>query len=104
LHQSSINTEEYMAKPATSFKPVKPVKAARGRTARTRPSVGDEARSAVKPAFPVEQRTEASRPISGGGGGKHRGDRRDMSKTYTGSERHAARGNTPRKDVKTRKR
>ena len=37
-------------------------------------------------------------------GGKNRGDRRDMSPTYTGNAKHAARGNTPRRDVKTRAR
>jgi hypothetical protein len=48
-------------------------------------------------------RTEASRPVSSGTG-KQRGDRRDMSPTYTNNSKHAARGNTPRKDVKTRSR
>ena len=38
------------------------------------------------------------------GGGKGRGDRRDSSPTYTTNVKHAARGNTPRRDVKTRKR
>ena len=37
-------------------------------------------------------------------GGKNRGDRRDMSPTYTTNTKHAARGNTPRRDVKTRAR
>ena len=37
-------------------------------------------------------------------GGKNRGDRRDTSPTYTGNARHASRGNTPRRDVSTRKR
>ena len=55
------------------------------------------------PNFPITTRVEANRPVSAGAG-KHRGDRRDMSKTYTGSERHAARGNNARADVKTRKR
>jgi hypothetical protein len=35
---------------------------------------------------------------------KHRGDRRDMSKTYTNNRRHAAHANNPRPDVSTRKR
>jgi len=55
----------------------------------------------------LQKRTEASRPIgkaSSKGAGKGRGDRRDMSKTYSGKVRHAARGNTPRADVSTRKR
>ena len=56
-----------------------------------------------KPNAPQELRTEANRPISAGGG-KKRGDRRDMSKTYTGNAKHKARGNNPRVDVKTRKR
>jgi hypothetical protein len=45
---------------------------------------------------------EATRP-QGPGGTKHRGDRRDMNKVYTGNMKHAARGNTPRKNVATRK-
>ena len=48
-----------------------------------------------------EQKTSVNRPVSAG---DHRGDRRDMSPTYTGNAKHKARGNTPRKDVKTRKR
>jgi len=57
----------------------------------------------TKPNVPEEMRTETNRPVTAGGG-KHRGDRRDMSKTYTGNTKHRARGNTPRTDVKTRKR
>ena len=37
-------------------------------------------------------------------GGSNRGDRRDMSPTYTGNVKHAARGNTARRDVSTRAR
>lgn len=37
-------------------------------------------------------------------GGKNRGDRRDMSPTYTTTRKHSSRGNTPRRDVKTRAR
>ena len=37
-------------------------------------------------------------------GGKNRGDRRDTNPTYTTNVRHSSRGNTPRVDVKTRKR
>jgi len=55
------------------------------------------------PRLPIEERNSASRPTSSGGG-KHRGDRRDMSKTYSGTSRHASRGSDPRPDVKTRKR
>lgn len=49
----------------------------------------------------IERKTQQNRAVDSG---SHRGDRRDMSKTYTGNTRHAARGNTPRKDVKTRAR
>jgi len=55
-----------------------------------------------RPNLPQEQRSEANRP-TGSGVGKHRGDRRDMNKAYTGNQRHAARGNTPRVNVATRK-
>jgi hypothetical protein len=75
----------------------------RGRTAKTtRP----DANSPEPTEGKVEQEriTEANRAMGAGGGGKRRGDRRDMSPTYTGNARHAARGNNPRKDVKTRKR
>jgi len=81
----------------------------RGRTAISgRPNTremgrGDSGPTATEPFTPQELRREASRPISPGGG-KHRGDRRDTSPTYTGNEKHSARGNMPRKDVKTRKR
>ncbi len=77
-----------------------PTAKARGRTAKTiefDPDVTN--RGALK----LEKRTNTNRP-TGSGGGKNRGDRRDMSPTYTGSARHSARGNTPRVDVKTRKR
>jgi hypothetical protein len=57
----------------------------------------------TKPNVPEEQRTETNRPVTAGAG-RHRGDRRDMSKTYSGTTRHAARGSTPRVDVSTRKR
>jgi hypothetical protein len=46
-----------------------------------------------------ERKTQKTRGQDSG-----RGDRRDMSKTYSGNAKHAARGNTPRKDVKTRAR
>ena len=55
------------------------------------------------PRLPIEEQNDVSRPISSGGG-KHRGDRRDMSKTYSGTSRHASRGANQRPDVKTRKR
>ncbi len=57
----------------------------------------------TKPHTPQEVKMDTTRPVSAGAG-KHRGDRRDMSKTYTGSEKHAARGNSARKDVSTRAR
>lgn len=57
----------------------------------------------TKPNTPQQAKADATRPVTAGAG-KHRGDRRDMSKTYTGSEKHAARGSNPRKDVKTRAR
>jgi hypothetical protein len=70
----------------------------RGRTNIT----GQNPASPTTPHTPQEVRAEANRPVSSGG--KHRGDRRDMSPTYTGNAKHAARGNNPRKDVKTRAR
>lgn len=56
----------------------------------------------TKPNVPEVLRVEASRPQSPGV--KHRGDRRDMSKAYTGNTRHPSRGSNPRVDVKTRAR
>jgi hypothetical protein len=78
----------------------------RGRTSITESIVGrgpgkDMGPNPKKPNVPEEMRAEANRPVTAGGG-KHRGDRRDMSKTYSGNQKHAARGNTPRADVKTR--
>ena len=80
-----------------------PTPKARGRTAKTiefDPNVNSEGN--VK----LTKRTEANRPTgkSSTRGGKNRGDRRDMSQTYTGNAKHASRGNTPRRDVSTRKR
>ena len=43
------------------------------------------------PRLPVEEQNDTTRPISSGGG-KHRGDLRDMSKTYSDTSRHASRG------------
>jgi len=56
----------------------------------------------TKPRSQQERRAETTRPVSAGTG-RHRGDRRDMNKTYTGNTRHSARGNTPRANVATRK-
>jgi hypothetical protein len=80
-----------------------PTAKARGRTTKTiefDPNVNSEGH--VK----LTKRTEANRPTgkSSTRGGKNRGDRRDMSPSYTGNARHASRGNTPRRDVSTRKR
>ena len=61
---------------------------------------------AGKPTHPDthnQQLNDVSRGQSPGGGGKHRGDRRDMHKTYTGNARQSARGGTGRKNVNTRK-
>lgn len=63
---------------------------------------GDIGPKATKPNVPDVMRAEANRPVSSGV--KHRGDRRDMSKAYTGNAKHSARGNNPRKDVSTRAR
>ena len=68
-------------------------------------SIGDvSGPSATKPNVPQEMRADANRAGPGKHGNKHRGDRRDMSPTYTGHAKHAARGNNPRKDVSTRAR
>ena len=60
--------------------------------------------SPTRPNVPQEMRADANRAGPGKHGNKHRGDRRDMSPTYTGNAKHAARGNNPRKDVSTRAR
>jgi hypothetical protein len=80
-----------------------PTAKARGRAAKT---IAYDPEITQKGALDLEKRTETSRPTgkSSRRGGKNRGDRRDMSPTYTGNAKHAARGNTPRADVKTRKR
>lgn len=54
------------------------------------------------PDVPISRRSGTNRPVKAGTG-KHRGDRRDMNKAYTGNQKHAARGNTPRVNVSTRK-
>lgn len=58
--------------------------------------------SPTSPNLPISLRVEATRPVNAGGG-KHRGDRRDTSRTYSGNVRHSSRGGNPRPDVKTRK-
>ena len=75
---------------------------ARGRTNITSMG-GDVGPRKTNPMTPQEVRREATRPVSAGGG-KHRGDRRDMNKLYTNNAKHAARGSNPRPDVSTRKR
>jgi hypothetical protein len=73
----------------------------RGRTSITH----EDAFSPTHPSTPLEKMTEVNRPVTASGNGnKHRGDRRDTSKYYSGNSSHRARGNTPRRDVKTRKR
>jgi len=64
---------------------------------------GDLGPKSTNPHTPQELRREVNRPQSPGGG-KHRGDRRDMNKLYTNNAKHSARGNNPRPDVSTRKR
>ena len=76
----------------------------RGRIAKT---TNPDQNSPTPTEGKVEQEriTEAARAMgAGGGGGKRRGDRRDMSRLYTNNTKHSARGNTPRADVKTRRR
>ena len=77
-----------------------PTQKARGRTAKT---IEFDPEITNRGALELEKRTDSNRP-TGSGGGKNRGDRRDTNRTYTGNARHAARGNTPRVDVSTRKR
>lgn len=47
---------------------------------------GNQTAIGNKSALQLDKRTDSSRPISAGGG-KNRGDRRDMNKTYTGNNR-----------------
>ena len=75
---------------------------ARGRTTITGMG-GDLGPNKTNPMTPQEVRRDANRPVNAGAG-KHRGDRRDMSKLYTNNAKHSARGNNPRPDVSTRKR
>ena len=48
--------------------------------------------------------TAQTRSLTQAARGNAREDRRDTSKMYTNNQTHRARGNTPRADVKTRKR
>jgi hypothetical protein len=74
----------------------------RGRTAIRGQNIDTFATRKTRPNVLQELRTQANRP-QGPGGTVHRGDRRDMNKAYTGNAKHAARGNSPRKNVATRK-
>ena len=75
---------------------------ARGRTRVAAPVPGrDLGPQATKPNVPITVKAEANRPA--GSGGKHRGDRRDMHRQYTGTTKHSARGKTGRLDRSTRK-
>jgi hypothetical protein len=59
----------------------------------------------TNPMVPEVQKADVNRGVTANGNmNKHRGDRRDTSKAYTGNQRHSARGNTPRRDVSTRAR
>jgi hypothetical protein len=61
--------------------------------------------SPTKPMVPEVQRAEVNRAVTASGNmNKHRGDRRDTNRTYTGNTPHASRGNNARRDVSTRKR
>ncbi len=73
--------------------------AKRGRT--NIPAIRPDAPTVGKPPTGVRQTT--TRAVSAGGS-VPRGDRRDTSKTYSGTRSHASRGSDPRPDVKTRKR
>jgi len=93
-----------MAKQAKVARLTSPPSAkARGRTAKTT-APDASSQEATEGKVTQERLTEANRARGAGGGGKRRGDRRDMSPTYTGNAKHAARGNNPRKDVSTRAR
>jgi hypothetical protein len=56
---------------------------------------GNDATIGNKGAVQLEKRTEASRPITAGGG-KNRGDRRDTSKAFTNNTRVKRSGTNPR--------
>ena len=78
------------------------------RKTRGRTSISGNGRAGVtgpqptKPNVPEVLRAEVNRSQTAGV--THRGDRRDMSKAYTGNTRHPSRGSNPRVDVKTRAR
>jgi hypothetical protein len=77
-------------------------KKTRGRTSITQPSKLNTP-DKTHPKTQQVQMMDVNRGQSPGGGNKHRGDRRDMHKTYTGNAKHSARGRTGRANVATRK-
>lgn len=61
--------------------------------------------SPTHPMVPEIARAEVNRAVTASGNmNKHRGDRRDTNKTYTGTRKHSSRGSNARKDVSTRAR
>ncbi|HWE96087.1 MAG TPA: hypothetical protein VG269_19140 [Tepidisphaeraceae bacterium] len=61
--------------------------------------------SPTNPQVPETLLTEVNRAVTASGNmNKHRGDRRDTNKYYTGNQRHAAHASSPRRDVSTRAR
>ncbi len=60
------------------------------------------------PTHPMNEEvamTQVNRGVTANGNmNKHRGDRRDMSKTYTTTQKHSAHASSTRKDVSTRAR
>jgi hypothetical protein len=57
------------------------------------------------PMSPQDIRAATNRPVTASGNeNKHRGDRRDTSRAYAGTARHAAHASNPRRDVSTRAR
>lgn len=76
----------------------------KGRTSITNELPGQGPGDPTRSSVPQVMRREATRPGPGKHGNKHRGDRRDMSPTYTGNVKHSSRGNNPRPAKKTRAR
>jgi hypothetical protein len=56
---------------------------------------GNQTTIGNKSALKLDKRTDASRPVTAGGG-KNRGDRRDMNKTYTGNNRRQPNFSNPK--------
>jgi hypothetical protein len=78
-------------------------KKTRGRSSITETPGARETGGKTHPKLRQVQMVDVNRGQSPGGGNKHRGDRRDMHKTYTGNAKHSARGRTGRANVATRK-